>query len=257
MAAKACPIVFVASGTTASTAATYRQMEEVLAAPFPAHPCHWAYSSRGVGRRLKTRNAHWAQTPADVLRALAQQGYRCAVMQSLHLICGVEFHALAQAASGSGLAVRIGMPLLSQPDDFAVVEEWIANTLPSAPDAALVLVGHGTTHPSWTAYAFMAQCMAARFGSRVQLGLLKNGPTAEMIAGRILAAGMSEVILRPFMVVAGRHFKHDVAGSHGESWATRLQRSGLRVSVDEQAMGTQAAVAGLFGRHLAAAVALV
>lgn len=254
MTAEKSPIIFVASGTTASTVDTYRQMEEALAAPFPGHPRHWAFSSRVIRRRLESQGRPSAPTPVAVLEALERQGYRRVVMQSLHLICGEEFHHMARAAAGSSLEVRIGMPLLAQPEDFEAVAVWLENIRPQALDAALVLVGHGTAHPSWTAYAVLAQSMAARFGASIQLGLLKGMPTLEAIAARSVAAGIQQIILRPFMLVAGTHFKRDVAGAQETSWRERLKKHGMEVSLDAQALGTQAPIIDLFSRHLTAAM---
>ena len=249
------PIVLVASGTTTAASATYRRVDAECRRRFPGHPLCWAYSSRAIRRRLREKTGEALPTPQAVLERLHREGRRRAVVQSLHLICGIEFHHLAWQAAQSPLRIHLGLPLLAAPEDFDALLEWIAAVRPAARDEALVLVGHGTDHPSWTAYAVLAQRIEQRFGGRVLLGQVKGAPAPSDIAERLVAAGCRRVLLRPFMLVAGAHFMQDITGQRATSWQAQLVARGLEVSAVAEGLGAHPVPVAIFCRHIEAALA--
>jgi len=249
------PVVLVASGTATTAFDTYRRIETECRRRFPDHAFHLAFSSRAIRRRARRSAGPEMATPEAVLDRLARSGHRRAVVQSLHLICGIEFHQMVWTAAQSPLEVHLGLPLLAHPDDFAAVLEWIADIRPPREEDGLVLVGHGTAHPAWMTYALLDRMITARFGDRVILGLVKGDPAPSAVADRLMAAGCRRVHLRPFMLVAGAHFMKDVAGDRPASWQSQLERQGLTVIPEEEGLGTHPAAIALFGRHIAAALA--
>lgn len=254
MANKSLPIVLAASGTATAASGSYQQIEDRVRKAFPDHPIHWAYSSRVIRRRMRERTGEQPATPQSVLEQLQRAGHRQVIVQSLHLIGGIEFHHLAWQAAHSPLAIHLGLPLLSHPQDFDDVLNWIDTLQPPARDDALILVGHGTAHPSWMAYALLARQLEDRFHHRVQLGQIKGRPTPSELAGRLIAAGCRRVELRPFMLVAGAHFMQDIAGDQPTSWRTRLQRQGLTVSSVAEGLGGYSAITDVFNNHIRSAL---
>jgi sirohydrochlorin cobaltochelatase len=248
------PIVLVASGTTTAAAATYRRIDTECRKRFPAHPLHWAYSSRVIRRRRREATGEVLPTPQAVLENLRQDGWRRAVVQSLHLICGIEFHRLVWQAAQSPLSIHLGLPLLATPEDFDALLEWVAAVRPTAAGEALVLVGHGTAHPAWMAYALLAQRLVQRFGETVFLGQVKGEPSPAAIARRLGATGCRRVQLRPFMLVAGAHFMQDIAGPQSASWQSQLAGHGLEVSAAAEGLGADPIPVGIFCRHITAAL---
>lgn len=249
------PVVLVASGTATKAFDTYRQMEAECRRCFPDHPFHLAFSSPAIRRRANENVGLQLATPQAVLDQLARSGYRKAVVQSLHLICGLEFHQMVWKAAQGPLKLHLGLPLLASPEDFEAILEWVAAVLPGQKEDGLVLVAHGTAHPAWIAYALLREKMAARFGDRIFLGQVKGDPTPSMVAERLAAAGCRRVYLRPFMLVAGAHFMQDVAGEGPASWKSQLEKQGLTVIPQGEGLGTHPAVIALFCRHIKAALA--
>ena len=248
------PIVLVASGTATTASATYRRIAEQCRRSFPEHPVHLAFSSRAIRKRVQAREGHTTATPEAVLDQLHRSGYRSAVVQSLHLICGIEFHQMVWRASRSALAIHLGLPLLAQPEDFEAVLDWIAAVRPPGEEDGLVLVGHGTDHPAWMAYAVLGQKIAERLGAKVLLGQVKGDPTPAVVGARLAATGCRRVHLRPFMLVAGAHFMKDVAGKGPDSWQSRLQKLGMEVVPQNEGLGTHPAAVAIFCRHIKAAL---
>ena len=249
------PIVLVASGTATTAATVYHRIEAACQRLFPAHPIHLAFSSRAIRKRVQAQEGTLTATPEAVFDQLHQSGYANAVVQSLHLIGGIEFHHLAWKAAQSPLDIHLGLPLLSTPEDFDAVLDWLAELRPSAEEDALVLVGHGTTHPAWMAYAVLAQRIADRFGPGIILGQVKGNPTPSTVADRLGAAGCRRVVLRPFMLVAGAHFMQDIAGDRPTSWQAQLEQQGLTVIPEGEGLGDHSMVIDIFGRHIRAAMA--
>ena len=249
------PVVLVASGTATKAFDTYRQIEAQCRHCFPEHAFHLAFSSHAIRRRASENAELQRATPQAVLDQLARAGHRQAVVQSLHLICGLEFHQMVWKAAQGPLELHLGLPLLASPDDFAAVLDWIAAVCPGQEEDGLVLVAHGTAHPAWMAYALLRAKMAARFGDRIFLGQVKGDPAPPVVAERLVAAGCRQVYLRPFMLVAGAHFMRDVAGAGPTSWKSQLEKKGLTVIPQGEGLGTHPAVIALFCRHIKAALA--
>ncbi len=250
MAEEPLPIVLVASGTATAAMATYRCIEAECRRQLPDHPIHWAYSSRAIRKRMRAKTGEAPATPGKILDQLYRSGHQRAVVQSLHLICGIEFHHLVWQAAQSPLAIHLGLPLLAHPPDFDAVLDWVAEIRPTAPEDALVLVGHGTNHPAWMTYALLARGLAERFGHQVLLGQVKGEPTPSDIAQRLRASGYRRTQVRPFMLVAGAHFMQDISGRQPTSWQSQLAAHGLTVLPQAEGMGRHTATRSIFCRHI-------
>ncbi len=248
------PIILAASGTATAAADTYQRIEARCRQAFPGHPIHWAYSSRAIRRRIQARTGEAPPTPKQRLDQLYQSGCRRALVQSLHLICGTEFHHLVWEAARGPMEIQLGLPLLSTPEDFERLLDWMAAVQPSRSEEALVLVGHGTAHPAWMTYALLAQMMTARFGDRILLGQVKGDPSPAIVADRLLGAGCRQVALRPLMLVAGAHFMEDIAGAKAGSWKNQLAQKGMTVKTVAEGLGAHSAVIEIFLNHIQAAM---
>jgi sirohydrochlorin cobaltochelatase len=248
------PVVLVASGTATKAFETYRRIEAECRRRFPDHAFHLAFSSRAIRRRARRSAGPEMATPEAVLERLARSGHRTAVVQSLHLICGLEFHQMVWKAARSSLEIHLGLPLLTHPEDFAAVLDWIADVRSPHDEDGLVLVGHGTAHPAWMTYALLSRMISARFGDRVILGQVKGDPTPSEVVVRLKSAGCRRVHLRPFMLVAGAHFMKDVAGDGPISWQSQLEKQGLTVIPEGEGLGNHPMGIALIGRHIRAAL---
>ena len=248
------PIILVASGTASAAAATYDRMGAAFRGHFPNHKICWAFSSRAIRRKIREQSGHDLQTPAAVLAELYASGYRQAVVQSLHLICGQEFHHMVWEATQSPMDVKIGLPLLSLPSDFDDITDWVETMMPAAPAEALIMVGHGTAHPSWMTYDLLQRKWRERFERKVVLGLIKGAPEPEQVARELKEDGYTRATLCPFMLVAGAHFQQDLVGKRPDSWRAILEQEGLEVVPRPDGLGLEPAVQAIFIRHIQTAI---
>ena len=246
-----------AFGTRGPARATYDELDRRLRAAFPGHSIKWAYSSRIV-RHLEERSGNSRSPgPTEVLAELAAQGHRWAVLQSTHMLCGHEFHRMLVEARQAPLRTSIGLPLLTDPKDFDCMARVLGDMAPRAESEAAVFVGHGTDHPTWTAYPLL-QFLLKRIGAkRAYVGVLEGRPGVDEVLEAIVRSGVGKVRILPLLLVAGNHFHKDLTARDSQSWQSRFEAAGLAVEVVEQGIGLLPQVADLFCRHIQEALDVI
>jgi sirohydrochlorin cobaltochelatase len=244
------PIIMAVFGTTSKANSTYNVIDAQVRESFPGHEIYWAYSSRTVKNLLQEIKDVAIKHPHEVLRDLHAQGHQWAVVQSVHLIGGHEFFRLLREVQDEKIRTSIGMPLLSSPDDHIRVGRCLEPLIHDHPEKAILLVGHGTDHPSWTTYLACQQILRKRFDNRVFVGAVEQFPPSEEIVAEISAAGFQEVLLIPFLLVAGIHYRHDLMNEKSDSWRSRLQDAGLAIEIIPHGLGDLPCVSEIFCDHI-------
>ena len=92
---------------------------------------------------------------------------------------------------------------------------------------AVILMGHGTPHPSNAFYAalmFQLQLVDPNIFPGTVEGYLEVG----LIRYLILKNKIKKAYLMPFMSVAGDHAKNDMAGDEDDSWKSILTKAGIQ-----------------------------
>ena len=250
------PIVLAAFGTSSWAMDTYRIIGAAVEAAFPHHSIFWAYTSRIIRAHMRKHGHDDLESPAQVLAELGQTGHEWAVVQSLHLICGHEFYRLVDEVNDSAIRISMGLPLLTAPEDYRDVAAAILATHPNVSGMAVVLVGHGTDHPAWTAYPALAQIIGAAGGTHVYMATIEGESSMEETVAAVLRSGARHVHLIPLMLVAGVHLQEDIAGDDG-SWKQAFSTAGLSVTVETTGLGRHPAVIDIFLRHIRDALATV
>lgn len=244
------PIIIAAFGTTSQALATYQNIDQHMRSHFTGHPVSWAYSSKVVNRRLQESGKGVYNHPLEAVQIIQELGYRHAVIQSLHLLPGQEFHQLARACREAAIPCHIGMPLLTSPQDYRAITDCLAPLIVTRPDKAILLIGHGTNHPIWVAYHALETIFRRRFGNRIFVGVVEKNPDSEKVPEEIAAAGFRQVCMIPLLLVAGMHYARDVIGAGENSWYVRLQRQGLEVESLAQGLGLQPGFCEIVIEHI-------
>lgn len=251
------PIVLAAFGTTTRAIQTYEQMDAVFKRRFPDHEFYWAYTSRMVRTRLNPDVAAHHQHPYEVLEALVADGHSWAVVQSLHMVCAHEFYRLVMEVDTPQIRTSMGLPLLCGVEDYQAMVNALRPLVDANSSEAAVLVGHGTDHPAWSAYTALQHLLQQRMGSKVWVGVVEEGyPDCDQIVQAVHSAGYRKVRLVPFMLVAGVHFKEDLAGEQ-DSWKTAFETAGIEVALEPNGLGYNPQIAELFCHHIAAAMDVI
>ncbi|MFZ5453860.1 MAG: sirohydrochlorin cobaltochelatase [Thermodesulfobacteriota bacterium] len=250
------PIVVTAFGTTTKAQATYELMDRFLGEAFPGHEIHWAFSSRMVRDKLKHRRQLELRHAYEVLEGLRAQGHTWAVVQSLHLMCGHEFYRLLEEIKPLPIRTSIGLPLLSSYEDYYQVARALEIGQVLSPEEAVVLVGHGTDHPSWSTYPALEMILREVYGPGIYVGVVEGFPGQEQVVQAVTRAGSRKVRLIPLMLVAGVHFYEDL--SEGEdSWKAAFEEAGLEVNVEPQGIGVREEIIQIFIDHIGEALDII
>ncbi len=221
-------------------------INQMVQAHYPKACFAEAYTSRIIINRLKERGIT-KYTPAEIFARLKSEGYTHLLVQSTHIIDGVEMESLrheVDAMKGSFKQIRLGRPLLYTPEDYSAAIDALT-AVPHQGDA-VVLVGHGTYTPITASYAMMDYMLKAKGFEHWCVGTIENYPSLDEVLGFLSARQASRVTLVPFMFVAGEHAKEDIAGE----WKEQLEEAGYEVDVFMQGMGENAGIQAIFMQHM-------
>jgi sirohydrochlorin cobaltochelatase len=248
------PILIPAFGTTATALSTYSHLDDAIRSHFSENEIIWSYSSRVTTKKMPQPESAAHLSLEEALRQLQARQIGRAVVQSLHLLPGTEFHDLQRTVRNFGLASATGMPLLSTPDDYDAVEEILRPTITERPTKAILLLGHGTTHPTWSAYYCLEKILRRKFAERIFVGALEKFPDSRTLPAEIKGAGFTEVCIIPLLLIAGMHYHRDIVGDGQASWATRLRDNNLKVETISHGLGLFPGMERLIIRHITQAL---
>ena len=243
------PIIIAAFGSTSTAITTYSRLNDCLQNHFKKAEIIWSYSSKKISRNLHHRQESAVLHPEAVLQNLVAGGTTGAVLQSLHLFPGTEFHALAQLSKKAQLECALGMPLLTTPQDYETIGEMLRPLVTARPDTAMLVLGHGTGHPCWTAYYALEKILRQKFGARVFVGVVEKYPDSTHLVDEIARSGYEKVCIIPFFLVAGMHYLRDIIGD-GPSWQSRLQQKGIKVETIDYGLGMYPGLEQIVIRHI-------
>ncbi len=118
-------------------------------------------------------------------------------------------------------------------------------------------MGHGTAHVAKVSYSQMSAQTQNLGYENVFIGTVEGEPeetSCESVIEAVKAAGYTNVILRPLMVVAGDHANNDMAGSDDDSWKTMFEAADFTVDCQIAGLGEIADVQALYIAHTQAAI---
>lgn len=249
-------ILLVAFGTSVPEAtAAIDSIKSRAEAAFPGVPVRLAYSSHIIRTKLAEGGVK-RSSPAQALADMAAEGFTDVAVQSLQTIPGQEFgdiKATAEAfqAMPKGIAhVSVGRPLMHTTEDADALAAALLPVLPKhGQGEAVLLMGHGTSHPAGAAYAALQLALWKR-DRAVFVGTVEGSPALEDIIPQLKRLGVRTAHLVPLMSVAGDHALNDMAGDDADSWASRLKKAGIAAKPVLVGLGSRPAVAELWVDHL-------
>ncbi len=243
------PIVLSAFGTSSKALETYSFIDSIIKARFAGHEVVWAYTSRMIKQKLAQESNVQIKHPDAVLKKLYEKGHKRAVVQSMHLICGHEFYKLTDEARSAKIHTSIGMPLLTSCDDYKNVSLALSIDEYLQENEAVVLVGHGTQHHAWTSYPALENILKQNYGPDVHIGVIDTKFPKIHLIEKIDRTGAKQIILLPFMLVAGMHLKRDLTGSE-DSWQNAFNAKNIFVKIEKQGIGYNKKIIEIFINHI-------
>ena len=262
-----------------SRVADIKGIEDALQAAYPDWSVRRAFTAQIIINHIQARDGEKIDNMTQALDRAVANGVKNLVVQPTHLMHGAEYDEMCEAIEqykDKFESVSIAEPLLGEVGSDATVinadKEAVAKaitaaavadsgfeSLDAAKDAgtAFVFMGHGTAHVAKVTYSQMQTQMQNLGYENVFIGTVEGEPeetSAEAVIEAVKAAGYTNVVLRPLMVVAGDHANNDMAGSDDDSWKTMFEAAGFTVDCQIHGLGEIADVQALYVAHTKAAI---
>jgi len=227
-------ILLVAFGSSeASAQVSFENIDRKVKAAYPGIPVRWAYTSHIIREKLAGQGKY-LDSPAVALAKMQDEKFTHVAVQSLHTIGGEEYHDLRRTVEafkfmGGFQRIILGYPLMATQEDMQRTVEAILKTIPGKrkKDEAVVLMGHGTHHPSNAFYgALMFQLQLK--DPNIFVGTVEGYPDVDLIKAMVIRKKIKTAYLIPFMSVAGDHAKNDMAGNEEDSWKSIFTKAGIQ-----------------------------
>ena len=207
-----------------------KSIEDALQEAYPDWSVRRAFTAQIIINHIQARDGEKIDNMTQALDRAVANGVKNLVVQPTHLMHGAEYDEMCAAIDeyrDRFESVSIAEPLLGEVGSDATVinadKEVVAKAITAAAveasgfdsleaakeaGAAFVFMGHGTAHVAKVSYSQMSAQMQNLGYENVFIGTVEGEPeetSCESVIEAVKAAGYTNVILRPLMVVAGDH----------------------------------------------------
>ncbi len=226
-------ILLVAFGSSEDSAqVSFENIDKKVKQAYPGIPVRWAYTSVIIRDKL-AKAGKILDSPEVALAKMRDEKFTHVAVASLHTIAGSEYHDLRRSVGafkimGGFERVILAYPLLATQEDMERAVDAILATIPKErkKDEAVVLMGHGSHHPSNAFYAALMFQVQLK-DPNVFIGNVEGFPEVDTIQDLLIAKEIKKAYLMPFMSVAGDHAKNDMASDEEDSWKSVLTKAGI------------------------------
>lgn len=249
-------ILVVSFGTSHRETAekTIGAVERDIRAKYPDKEVRRAYTSSMILKVLKKRDGVHIDNVPEALDRLLADGFTHLIIQPTHIIPGWEYEKLLRETEPYRARfshLECSLPLLAGIRDHKEVCEAIVHQFPQlSSDEVLVLMGHGTSHPTDTIYAALDYRFKAMGNENIFMGTVEGYPSLEEVIPMVSQRSPKRVLLLPFMVVAGDHASNDMAGDDEDSWKSQFTAAGFSVTPILKGLAEFPEIRAIYLRHL-------
>lgn len=233
---------------------TIDAIEADIAAAFPDYRIYRAWTSKMIVAKLKRRDDIHIPNVKEAMGMMQRDGITDVVVQPTHVINGIENDLMKEDALSFQEyfhSITFGNPLLTtEADNLAVIEAVTEEFSDLNKEDVLVLMGHGTTHYSNAIYAALDYAFKDKGFPNFFLGTVEAYPTMQSLLKMVKAYQPKNVVLAPFMIVAGDHARNDMDGENKDSWRCQFEQAGFKVSSVLKGLGEYPGIRELFIEHI-------
>ena len=203
---------------------------------------------------------------------LIEDGYKTIIVQPLHIYPGEEYLDVLSYVRGLNSIntikekwmpfhkIVVGRPLLGTfgpkydyHKDIEIAVKALKEDIELAKkeNACLVYMGHGNEFFPTSIYA-ETQKMFRELYPDVQtyVGTVEGYPSLDDILKALKSCKKKNVVLKPFMVVAGDHAHNDMAGPDKDSWKNQIEKEGFKVIPILEGLGAKKKIAEIYVQHI-------
>ena len=254
-------------------------IEDALQEAYPDWSVRRAFTAQIIINHVQARDGEKIDNMQQAMDRAVANGVKNLVVQPTHLMHGAEYDEMMEMIDSyrdKFETVAVAEPLLGEVGSDATVinqdKEDVAKAVTAAAvkeagydslsaaaedKVAFVFMGHGTAHVAKVSYSQMSAQMQNLGYENVFIGTVEGEPeetSCESVIEAVKAAGYTNVILRPLMVVAGDHANNDMAGSDDDSWKTMFEAADFTVDCQIAGLGEIADIQALYIAHTQAAI---
>ena len=253
-----------------SRVADIKGIEDALQAAYPDWSVRRAFTAQIIINHIQARDGEKIDNMTQALDRAVANGVKNLVVQPTHLMHGAEYDEMCEAIEAykdQFESVSIAEPMLGEVGSDATVinadKEAVAKAITAAAvseagfESLEAAKDAGTAFVAKVTYSQMQTQMQNLGYENVFIGTVEGEPeetSAEAVIEAVKAAGYTNVVLRPLMVVAGDHANNDMAGSDDDSWKTVFEAAGFTVDCQIHGLGEIADVQALYVAHTKAAI---
>ncbi|MCD6224776.1 MAG: sirohydrochlorin cobaltochelatase [Deltaproteobacteria bacterium] len=280
-------IVLASFGTTVPSAVeAITNIQDQIKKAFPGIPVKITFTSNIIRSVWKERQADakkWLGKgiPNEILYVkniiatignLREEGYRNIIVQPTHMFFMEQAQDLSSYVNAIASIkttkekwmpfdnIVMGRPALGGPgnkydyhDDMEKALKTLADDVKLAKKnkAKLVYMGHGNEHWSTGIYMEAAKKMCELYPDVVTyIGSVEGFPGIEDVARHLAHHDSGNIVLKPFMIVAGDHAINDMASDEEDSWKSILTKQGFKVTTVLKGLGSNDKFAQIFVDHI-------
>lgn len=192
-----------------------------------------AYISDVIRQRVLANEGIALKSPKEVLKELSLEGFTQVAIVTTELIPGAVYQSMEELVESyrdgfsqltlaksilwdinedgaddiDKLLEAVGITL--QAEEHVSAEKALAGADSAGKGSALILMCHGTKHPSQKCYSMINNRLKDRFPG-VYMYCLEASPSIEALAQVLRADGVRAVRLRPLMYTLGKHVLRDM-----------------------------------------------
>ena len=233
---------------------TIDRIEGALASAFPERSFYRAWTSGMIIKKLRREQGIIVPTVTEAMEQMYSDGVTDILVQPTHILNGIENDIMTREIcswSDKFEKITFSTPLLTDEEDCRLTVEAIACELrPKEADTALVLMGHGTEHYTNPVYAALDYRFKEMGYDNIFMGTVEAYPSVEKTLNTVRKiVKIKNVVLAPFMLVAGDHAKNDMAGDDEDSWKSIFESAGYNTQCVLKGLGEFQSFIDIFVKH--------
>ena len=102
----------------------------------------------------------------------------------------------------------------------------------------------------------METILKEEYGPYIHVGVIDKKPSKELLIEKIVRSGVRQVVLVPFMLVAGVHVEEDLAGGE-DSWEKAFNEKDILVTIKKKGIGYNKKIIEIFINHIQHALDII
>lgn len=222
---------------------TLEAIENAFRSAYPGTIHSRAWTSRFLRSKVLETEGITIHSVSESLSQLLSDGIQEVYIQPTFVTNGSEYQKLIQEITPFHNQFRtlcVGSPLMECANDFAPILTAITdcdNYPRPQSDELLLFMGHGTTDGEYALYDKLDQAFQSYGLHNTFLKTMQSPTALDEIISIADERKIRQITLAPFMIVAGRHAIHDMAGDHPNSWKSRLEQAGFHVHCEMKGLG--------------------